>query len=453
MSSRIAVDTIIQADWILPMASARPEAPRPNCSLVIHQGRILAVCPQAEAQKRYQAQEVVSLDNHLLMPGLINAHGHAAMSLFRGIADDLPLMTWLQDYIWPLEQAQVTAEFVDLGTRLAMAEMIHSGTTCFSDMYFFPEQAASAVLHAGMRAQIAFPLLDFPTPGAADFETGLHKGLALVDAYPAHPRIKIAFGPHAPYTLCDESLQQVAMLSAEINANVQIHLHETETEISDALAKTGVRPIERLHQLGLLTPRTQCVHMTALTDEDIARVAQTGASVIHCPESNLKLASGLCPVARLSAAGIRVALGTDGAASNNDLDLFGELKTAALLAKWTARDAEALPAYQALYMATLGAAKVLDWDTEIGSLDVGKAADVIAIGLNRWHQQPLHNLASQLVYGNSGSCVTDVWVAGKNLMRNRQLHNINEHRLSQELATWQNRLAIPLSGKQPAKAP
>ncbi|MDZ7923557.1 MAG: TRZ/ATZ family hydrolase [Marinagarivorans sp.] len=432
------VDLILSAAWILPIAP-KPN-PLPNCSLVIDDGKIIALVPSHHIANSYIAKEHIELGNKVLMPGLVNAHGHAAMSLLRGFADDLPLMRWLEDHIWPAEQQWVDADFVADGTQLAIAEMLKTGTTCFSDMYFFPEAAAEVVHKSGIRAQLAFPILDFPTPWAKDPDQAISQGLALRDAYSGHSRISIAFGPHAPYTVSDTVFERIAMLSAELDAPVQVHLHETQGEVDTALANHGERPIARLHQLGLLTPRTQCVHMTALNDDDIQLIAQNGASVVHCPKSNLKLASGLCPTQALLDAGITLGLGTDGAASNNGLDMFSELQTSALIGKITANNAEAISAFNALHMATLGSAKALGLDDQIGSLEVGKAADVIAIDLDSLDNLPHYNLASLLVYCQQGHNVSHVWVEGKCLLNNKQLTTLNLLTLQQNTRAWQDKI-------------
>lgn len=442
------VDLVIHAAWILPMAAdadTLKNSPRSavleNCSLVIHESKIIAIQPTAQTKTQFRGKEEVDLGQHVVMPGLINAHGHAAMTLLRGYADDLPLMRWLEDHIWPAESQWVDAKFVEDGTELAIAEMLKSGTTCFSDMYFFPEAAAEVARTSGIRAQITFPILDFPTPWAQSPDEAITKGIDLHDRYRAIDRITVGFGPHAPYTVSDDVFERIAMLSAELQAPIHIHLHETQGEVDDAVAAKGERPIDRMHQLGILTPRTQCVHMTALTDSDIAITAQNGASVVHCPESNLKLASGLCPTQALLDAGITVALGTDGAASNNDLDMFGELQTAALIGKVTANNAEAISAYTALRMATINGAKALGIDDLTGSLEVNKAADIIAISLDDIACMPTFNLTSLLVYTNQSRNVTDVWIDGRRLLRDRLLTTLNEAEIKRNALGWQQTLA------------
>lgn len=438
MSLPKAVDCIVSAKWILPIVPVGKIFQ--DCSLIIHQGCIQAIHPSDGVLQEYSTRQHIQLSHHVLMPGLVNAHTHAAMSLLRGYADDLPLMRWLKDHIWPAEKRWVDTDFVHDGTQLAMAEMLRTGTTCFSDMYFFPEATAAAVHQAGMRAQITFPVMDFATNWASDADDYIHKGLMLRDDYRSHPRIRIAFGPHAGYTVADAPLKRIAMLAEELQAPVQIHLHETAAEVIQAVDATGIRPIDRLLELGVLTPLTQCVHMTQLSDGDLDVLQQSGASVVHCPESNLKLASGICPVQRLLERGINVALGTDGAASNNDLDMFGEINTAALIGKIAAHDAAALPAWQLLHMATLGGAKVLGLDAQIGSLEPGKAADLIAVQLDELDTAPLYDLAAHLVYSNRRSRVTHAWVDGKNLMQDGKLTTLNTAEIRGRALRWQERI-------------
>lgn len=436
-----AIDLLIFAKWILPIVPSGRVLE--DCCVAVNQGLIVGLHTRQEAQALYQARSSTELAEHVLMPGLVNAHGHAAMSLLRGYADDLPLMVWLQDHIWPAESRWMSEEFVRDGADLAIAEMLRSGTTCFADMYFFPETTAAAAHRAGMRAQVNFPVLDFPTAWGTGPDDYIHKGIELHDVYRSNQLINIGFGPHAPYTVSDEPLQRIATLAEELQAPVHIHLHETAGEVAEAVAASGLRPLERLNQLGLLSPLTQCVHMTQLNDDDIATVAASGASVVHCPESNLKLASGLCPVQSLLDNDITVALGTDGAASNNDLDLFGEMRTAALLGKLAANDAAAVDAHSALHMATLGGAKALGLDKCIGSLEAGKAADMIAVKLNEVESAPLYKLASQLVYSASGHRVTHSWVNGKALMRDRQLLTLSQADILARAMQWQQKLQQP----------
>ena len=432
------VDTLIHAGWILPMAPATSVLE--NHSLAIRGEQIVGLLPRTETA-HITAAEIFELPGHVLMPGLINAHGHAAMSLLRGYADDLPLMPWLEQHIWPAEGRHVNADFVADGVALAIVEMLRAGTTTFSDMYFFPDACARVAQRMGMRCQISFPVLDFPTPWAREADEYISKGLALRDSVKHSSLISTGFGPHAPYTVSHANLSKVAMLAAELDAPIQIHLHETRGEVLQAVEAHGERPLDSLHRLGLLGPRTQCVHMTDLGTQDIALLAETGAHVVHCPQSNMKLAAGACPVSRLLAAGVNVALGTDSAASNNSLNLFAEMRHAALLAKLTSEDASALPAADALHMATLGGARALGLEEQIGSLEVSKLADLIAVDMSGPETQPLHNVLSQLVYACNGSQVTHSWIAGQLRLRNRQLPGVDLAAIAARTKHWQQRIA------------
>ncbi len=433
------VDTIIHARWIIPVEPA--SVTLENHALAIKNGRIVELLPSADVSARYHAHHTEHLPDHALLPGLVNCHTHAAMNLMRGIADDLPLMEWLQGHIWPLEQQWMGESFVKDGTDLAIAEMLRGGTTCFNDMYFFPNITAQQALQSGIRACVGFVVIDFPSVWAESSDDYLDKGLALYDALHGQALITSSFAPHAPYTVSDEPLQKIRGYAYERNMPINMHVHETLFEVEQAERHTGKRPLQRLHELGLLSPSFIAVHMVHLTDAEIALVAQQGAHIVHCPESNLKLASGFCRVADCLAAGINVALGTDGAASNNDLDMFGEMRTAALLAKAVANDAGAVPAMTALRMATINGAKALGLDKEIGSLEVGKAADVVAIDLSALETQPLFNPLSQIVYAASRQQVTDVWVAGQQLLNKRQLTTLDSEALKTRVADWQQRLS------------
>jgi 5-methylthioadenosine/S-adenosylhomocysteine deaminase len=433
------VAALFNARWIVPV---EPEGQvLEHHALVIQDGRILALLPQAEAAMRYTAETCLNLDHHVLMPGLINAHTHASMNLLRGLADDLPLMTWLQDHIWPAEARWVNPDFVRDGTLLAIAEMLRGGVTCFNDMYFFPEAAAAAAREAGIRACLGLIAVDFPTAYARCLDEYLDKGLALHEALKLEPLLHTAFAPHAPYTVSAPALERIGRLAVDLNIPVHIHVHETAAEVAQFTAENGCRPLQRLEQLGLLSPHLLAVHMTQLESAEIQRLAQAGAHVAHCPESNLKLASGFCPVARLDAAGVNVALGTDGAASNNDLDLFGEMRLAALLGKSIAGDAAALPAARVLRMATLNGARALGLATETGSLEPGKSADVIAVDLGAPETEPVYHPLSTLVYAAGRHQVSDVWVAGRRLLADRQLTTLDIAEIVQRARRWRDQIA------------
>ena len=433
------VDSIINAGWLIPILPHKKILT--GHSVAITDGKISNIFAKEKA-KYFISKEVFDLPNHALLPGLVNCHGHAAMSLLRGLADDMPLMPWLQNIIWPVEKKYVSEEFVRDGTELAIAEMLLSGTTTFSDMYFFPETVAEVAIASGIRCQISFPILDFPSNWAESAEEYLSKGLAIRDRFNHINLISTIFGPHSTYTLKDNNLSTISTLASELDVGIQIHLHETNQEVLEGLAERGERPIETLFKLGLLGPKTQCVHMTDLNNKDIELLSRTGAQVIHCPESNMKLASGICPISKLLNSGVNVGIGTDGAASNNDLNLFGELKSATLLAKINSMDATALTASEALTLGTLGGAKALGMDKNIGTIEVGKLADLIAVDLYQIEMQPIHDVFSQLIYVNNGSHVTHSWIQGEQIMHQRELLKIDQDDLRQRILKWQKKLSI-----------
>ena len=433
------VDTLIKARWVVPVSPHA--AVLDDHAVAVRQGRIVAVLPAADAQSRFEADEIVDRPGHLLVPGLVNAHTHAAMTLLRGLADDLPLMAWLEKHIWPAEQRWVGPEFVEDGTELAIAEMLLGGTTTFNDMYFFPDVAARVAARAGMRAVVGMIVVSFPTAWAADGPEYLRKGLALRDEYKGHPLVSAAFAPHAPYTVADAEFERLRRLADELEIPVHMHVHETAGEVARQVAEDGRRPLDRMADLGLVSPMLAGVHMTQLEDREIARLAAAGASVIHCPESNLKLASGFCPVARLLEAGVNVAIGTDGAASNNDLDMIGEMRSAALLAKGVAGAADAVTAHQVLTMATLNGARALGLGEETGSLEPGKWADLCCVDLARPATWPVYDPVAQLVYAAGRDQVSDVWVAGRRAVSAGKLTRLDPADLLERAAAWRDRIA------------
>ncbi|HEY1992539.1 MAG TPA: TRZ/ATZ family hydrolase [Gammaproteobacteria bacterium] len=432
------VETLVHARWIVPVDPA--DRVLEQHALAIAHGRIVAVLPSSEARSRFATVEEVSLPRHALIPGLVNAHTHAAMTLLRGLADDLPLMQWLQEHIWPTEHRWVSPDFVRDGSELAIAEMLRGGTTCFGDMYFFPEVTAQAAHQAGMRAVLGMIMFDFPSPWGSGPEEYLEKGLGLRDQHKNDPLLSFVFAPHAPYTVSDTWLTKLRSLADELDLPVHTHVHETAGEVEESLGKHGKRPLARLKQLGLVSPGLLAAHMTQLTDAEIADVAENGISVVHCPSSNLKLASGFCPVARLLRAGVNVAIGTDGAASNNTLDMLAEMKSAALLAKGVAGDPTAVPASTALRMATLNGAKALGLDKDLGSLTEGKWADITAIDLDAPETQPVHDVISTLVYAANREQVSDVWVAGRRLLQERGLTRLDQANLIERADAWRARI-------------
>ncbi len=433
------VETLIHCRWLAPVEPVATVYE--HHSLAIQEGRILDILPTEQAHSTYTADVEHTLDRHLLIPGLINAHTHAAMSLLRGLADDLPLQEWLHEHIWPAETRWVNEEFVHDGAQLAMAEMLRSGTTCFNDMYFFPDITARAAAHCGMRASIGLIILDFQTVWARDANEYISKGLAVHDQYRSDPLITTLFAPHAPYTVSDKPLEHIRVLADELEIGIHMHVHETADEVDKAVELTGMRPLQRLHELGLASPALLAVHMTQLGADEISSYATSGGHVVHCPESNLKLASGLCPAQALLAAGINVALGTDGAASNNDLDMLGEMRSAALLGKAVSNDASALPAHEVLRMATINGARALGISADTGSLEKGKWADITAVCLDTIETLPVYDPVSQLVYASGREQVTDVWVAGRHLLKERRLTTLDGNDIAERAREWQVRIS------------
>ncbi|WP_428825273.1 TRZ/ATZ family hydrolase [Azonexus sp. IMCC34842] len=435
------IDLLIEARWI---AAVDPDVVLKNHAVAVRDGRILDVLPSNQARTRYQTKERVTLDEHILIPGLVNLHTHAAMTLMRGLADDLPLMEWLQKHIWPAEAEHLSAQFVHDGTWLACAEMLRGGITCFNDMYFYPEAAAAAASQLGMRAMLGITTLEFPTPYASDADDYINKGLAVRETWRDNPLIGFCLAPHAPYTVSDATFERVLTLSEQLNLPIHCHIHETRHELEESQQQHRQTPIERLHRLGLLGPGFIGVHGVHLTKSELELIAATGGHIAHCPTSNLKLASGFAPVVRMRQLGINVGLGTDGAASNNRLDLFGEMRLASLLAKGTSGDASALPAREVLRMATLNGAIALGLGHQIGSITPGKAADLCAVSLGTLETKPCFDPVSHLVHVAGRESVSHVWVAGKCCVDHKCLANSKQNDLDSAIALWQNRLEFRL---------
>ena len=432
------IDLLIEARWIIPIEPANVVLE--NHAVAIDKGRIVAILQQFEADTLFFPAQVKKLTHHVLIPGLVNLHTHAAMTLLRGLADDLPLMEWLQNHIWPAEAKHVSAQFVRDGTRLACAEMLRGGITCFNDMYFYPGATAEAAITSGIRAAIGLITVDFPTPYASDADDYLAKGLAARDEFFNEPLLSFCLAPHAPYTVSDRNFIKSLTLAEQCELPIHLHLHETKQEIEDSVQRFGIRPIERLHRLGLLSPGLIGAHCVHLSTDEIALLAQHGCSIAHCPSSNLKLASGIAPITELTQKGINVGLGTDGAASNNRLDMFQEMRLAALLAKGVSGKAEVIDAHQALRMATLGGAQALGLETKIGSIVNGKYADLCAVKINDIELNPYYNTASLLVYSAGREHVTDVWVNGSIRVVDGELLETNEIELITLAALWQNQI-------------
>ncbi len=433
------IDLLVEPRWI---AAVDPDVVLERHAVAVHEGRIVALLPSGEARSRFAPDRRVVLEDHLLIPGLVNLHTHAAMTLMRGLADDLPLMDWLQKHIWPAETAHASPQFIYDGTRLACAEMLSGGVTCFNDMYFFPEAAAAAASELGMRAMLGITALEFPTPYASDADDYINKGLAVRENWLNHPLIGFCLAPHAPYTVADTTFERLVTLAAQLNIPVHCHVHETRHEIDESLRQHGLTPLARLQRLGLLGPGFIGVHGCHLEDDDLDRLATTGCSVAHCPTSNLKLASGIAPVVRMRQRGLNVGLGTDGAASNNRLDMFGEMRLAALLAKGSTGDASALPAREVLRMATLNGAHALGLGSEIGSITPGKSADFVAVSFKGLNTKPCYDPVSHLVHVADRECVTHVWIAGKCCVDHKTLVTNDQNDLESAIALWQNRLEV-----------
>ncbi len=437
-------DQILIPRWLVPMTDAHNGSHATvleDWGVVVQQDRIAAMGPLESLLNQWESPSPVELPEHVLMPGLVNAHTHAAMTLLRGYADDMPLMEWLSKHIWPAESRWVSRDFIAAGTDLAMAEMIRSGTTCFQDMYFFPDVVAARAETAGMRATVGMIVIEFPTVWASDANEYLEKGLETRDSLRHSALVNAAFAPHAPYTVGDKALEKISVLAEELDCQVHMHVHETDHEISESTARFGVRPLERLDRLGLVSPRLAAVHMTHLLDAEVDTVAERGVSIIHCPQSNLKLASGMCPVAALAAAGANIAIGTDGASSNNDLDMLAEMQTASILAKGVAGDPSAMNAADSLYAATMGGARALGMEDSIGSIETGKLADLTAIDLSACNSQPVYHPLSQVVYGSASNQVSDVWIGGRRVLENHQLTRLDEARVLADARQWGLKIA------------
>lgn len=438
--SPISVDEIIHARWIVTVDEHHNVYE--NHGIAIDKGKIIEIDDSSTIQGKYEAEKVTYLKDHALTPGFINAHTHASMALMRGLADDLPLMTWLNEHIWPAESRWINKDFVRQGTEHAVAEMIRSGTTAFNDMYFFPDVTAAVASAVGIRATVGLIVIDFPSAWANDWQEYIDKGLDVHDQYKSDDLVTTAFAPHAPYTVSNDPLKKILTYSDELEIPIHMHVHETQDEIDQGQENYGSRPLHRLDELGLLTPNLLAVHMTHLQDDEIAHFSTTGAHVVHCPQSNMKLASGFCPVQKLMDAGVNIALGTDGAASNNDLDMLAEMQSAAMLGKAVANDASAVSAETALAMATINGAKALGIDNVTGSLEVGKAADITAIDLGQLETQPLYNPVSQIVYAADRQQVTHVWCNGRNLLKDRELQTLDIEKLKDNAISWQQKISL-----------
>jgi 5-methylthioadenosine/S-adenosylhomocysteine deaminase len=434
-----ACDLLIEAGWVIPVEPRG--AVLENHAVAVSAGRIVALLPIAEARARFQPRERIERPGSALLPGLVNAHTHNPMTLMRGLADDLPLMRWLKEHVWPVEAAVIGGEFCADGAELSVAEMLRGGTTCCNENYFFPDVLAATYKRLGFRAVVGLPIIEFPSAWASSQAEYFDKALEIHDLYRRDPLIGTSFAPHAPYTVGDASFERIKLLADQLDLQVHCHVHETAQEVEDSLAEHGQRPLARLQRLGLVNDQLIAVHMTQLTEAEIALCAEHGVSVAHCPESNLKLASGFCPAEALRKAGVNLALGTDGCASNNDLDMFGEMRTAALLAKAVAGDASAMDAMSALHMATLGGARAMGLGDEIGSIVPGKRADLITVRFDVIEAQPFYNAISQIVYASGRQQVRDAWIDGVPKLRDGVLADLDEAALIAKAGEWRARIA------------
>ncbi|MFT5210663.1 MAG: 5-methylthioadenosine/S-adenosylhomocysteine deaminase [Flavobacterium sp.] len=433
---------IIHPTWIAPVRPVN-RVLRDHC-LVIKDNLIIDLLPAEKSRSKYPEWPVQVLDQHILIPGLINTHGHAAMSLLRGYADDLELMDWLNNHIWPVENRLMSYEYVYDGTVLAIAEMMSTGTTCAADSYFFPDAMAKAYQDHHFRAQICLPVIQFPNAWASSESEHIEKAIAIHHALAENDLMTTAFAPHAPYTVTDQGFKDILSNAQALKMPIHLHLHETQDEVQSALDETGMRPIERLHNLGLINNLLQAVHMTQLTQLEISLLAENGVQIAHCPDSNLKLASGFCPVSELRDANVNVSVGTDSVASNNNLDMLAEIRSAALLAKGISGKATTITAGEALEMGTINGARFLGLEDKIGSLEIGKQADLISIDLSAPNFQPVHNPLSQLIYSASGHQVDNVWISGRQTMRNNELLDIDLPKLMTKVKHWRDKINTPL---------
>ena len=434
---------MIEARWVLPIVPKNTLLE--HQAVIVHIGVIVNICTIEHAHGYYEAAEIIKVAEHVLMPGLINLHTHAAMNLMRGLADDLPLMPWLESHIWPAEAQFLSANFVKEGTLLACAEMLSGGITTFNDMYFYPEAAAQACLQIGLRANLGLVVLEFSTKYASNASSYIEKGTQTRDALKNEPLLSFSFAPHAPYTVSDETFLEINILAEQLEMGIHTHLHETLEEISQSKQTHGLTPIARFAKLGLLGANTTLAHCVHLEPIEIQMLADNGCHIAHCPSSNLKLGSGIAPIDEYLKRGINVGLGTDGAASNNRLDMFTEIRLAALLAKGVSRDATAISAHQALEMATINGARALKLEDKIGSIEIGKLADLIAIDLSGFNVQPCYDPISHLVYVAGREQVSHCWVNG-DLKYNKPKHSegvfsdIEPQELEEIIANWQTKL-------------
>ena len=434
------VQTVIEAGWVMPMN--HKGVVLPQHSVLINEGKIVSVVPSAETEG-IEADEVIRLPDHIVLPGFVNAHTHAPMHLLRGMGADLPLMDWLQTKIWPAEGKLMSPAFCYEGSLIAGAEMLESGITCASDHYFFSEDVARGLTEAGLKCSVSGIVIGFPSAMAKTTDEYIACAEKLFERFENDPKVRVTVGPHAPYTVDDAALIKVRELAQKHNAHIHMHVDETQSEIEGSLKQYGIRPIERLHQLGLLSEQFISVHTVKADDKELELLAKTGASVVHCPCSNLKLASGFSPIAKMMRMGINVAMGTDGVASNDKVDILGETRLAAMLGKAVCEDTTQMKVGDMLHAATLAGAKALGWDDRIGSIEKGKDADLIAVDLGNIDALPVFDPASQLLYSAGREDITHVWVDGTIVVKKQQsdgLRPIKREKAQKITKTWQNKI-------------
>lgn len=439
------VDYIIRGGIVVTMDASGTVIE--NGAVAVRRDHIVAVGRAADIDSKYKAERVIDATSRVVMPGLINTHTHVPMGMFRGIADDLVLMEWLQKYIFPAEAKNVDEQFVRWGAKLGCLEMIEGGTTTFVDMYYFEDAIAEETAKAGMRAVLGETLIDFPAPDNKTWDAGMQYVEKFTEKWKGHPLIVPAIAPHAPYTVSTEHLKQAHDLSSRKNVPLVIHIAEDGAEVKTIQERYGASSVAYLERNGLLDSRVIAAHMVWPTPEDIQTLATRKVGVAHCPQSNMKLAAGAAPVPQMLKAGVAVGLGTDGAASNNDLDLWEEMDTAAKLHKLVSKDPTVLNAKTALEMATINGARAIHMDKEIGSLEPGKRADLILVNIESAHQWPLYNVYSQLVYATKAADVEAVMINGRLVMEDRQVATIDAAAVRQKAREYSDRIRKSLTAK------
>ena len=434
------IHTLIHAGWVMPMAPKGVVLE--HHSVLIDDGKIVAVVPTSETSN-IEAQNTFDLTHHIVLPGLVNAHSHAPMNLLRGMGADLPLMDWLTTKIWPAEGNLMSPQFCYEGSLLAGEEMLRSGITCTNDHYFFPTDVARGLNEAGMKCTVSAIFIGFPSAMAKNNNEYYRCAESVIEQFQNNRNIRVAIGPHAPYTVDDETLIRCRDLAEKYDTKIHIHVDETESEINDSLKQFGVRPIERLHNLGLLSERLLSVHTVHPNENELNLLAKAQSSVCHCPCSNLKLSSGFAPVAKMMDLGINIAIGTDSVASNDKLDLLGEARLAAMLGKAVSGEPTSMKVEDILYAATMGGARAIGWDDRIGSLQAGKDADLIAVDLSGVNTVPVFDAHTQLLYSAGREDISHVWVDGKLVVKKQQLvslRKMTDNKAHEVAKKWQNKI-------------